>query len=73
MAAQPIATLPACRLAITQTALATVGIEFSTWQVLVDSIFPSAKTVEGILLAVRYCQARGLDVMKRPVHVVPMV
>ena len=51
MAAQPIAPLPACRLAITQTALATVGIEFSTWQVLVDSIFPSAKTVEGILLA----------------------
>lgn len=39
---------------------------------MVDSIFPTAKTVEGVLLAVRYCQARGLDVMKRPVHVVPM-
>jgi hypothetical protein len=40
--------------------------------VLVDSIFPSAKTQDGVMLAVRYCQARGLDVMKRPVHVVPM-
>jgi phage recombination protein Bet len=40
--------------------------------VLTDSIFPSAKTADGIALAVRYCQARGLDVMKRPVHVVPM-
>jgi phage recombination protein Bet len=44
----------------------------STWKVLTDSIFPSAKTAEGILLAVHYCAARNLDVMKRPVHVVPM-
>ena len=44
----------------------------NTWKVLTESIFPSAKTAEGILLAVRYCQARGLDVLKRPVHVVPM-
>ena len=44
----------------------------STWKVLTESIFPSAKTAEGILLAVHYCAARNLDVMKRPVHVVPM-
>ncbi|MFE8033090.1 recombinase RecT [Thiohalocapsa marina] len=44
----------------------------STWKVLTDSIFPSAKTAEGILLAVHYCAARNLDIMKRPVHVVPM-
>ncbi len=65
-------TLPACRLAIPQPSLAETGLDPATWQVLVESIFPAAKTVEGILLAVRYCQARGLDVMKRPVHVVPM-
>jgi phage recombination protein Bet len=64
-------TLPA-RLAINDTALAEVCLDRNTWQVLCDSIFPSAKTAEGILLAVRYCQARGLDVLKRPVHVVPM-
>jgi phage recombination protein Bet len=44
----------------------------STWKVLTESIFPSAKTAEGILLAVHYCAARNLDIMKRPVHVVPM-
>jgi phage recombination protein Bet len=67
--AEPMA--PA-RLAINDNALAEVGLDRNTWQVLCDSIFPSAKTAEGILLAVRYCQARGLDVLKRPVHVVPM-
>ena len=44
----------------------------SAWKVLTDSIFPTAKSAEGILLAVHYCLARNLDVMKRPVHVVPM-
>ena len=60
------------RLAINNNALAELGLDLNTWQVLTDSIFPSAKTAEGILLAVRYCQARGLDVLKRPVAVVPM-
>ncbi|MEA3643097.1 MAG: recombinase RecT [Lamprobacter sp.] len=44
----------------------------STWKVLTESIFPAAKTADGILLAVHYCAARNLDIMKRPVHVVPM-
>jgi phage recombination protein Bet len=67
-------TLPAAsgRLAVDNTALAELGLDRNTWRVLTDSIFPSAKTAEGVLLAVRYCQARGLDVLKRPVHVVPM-
>ncbi|NEV62333.1 phage recombination protein Bet [Thiorhodococcus minor] len=67
-----LTTLPACRLAIPPQALTELGLDPATWQVLVDSIFPSANTVEGVQLAVRYCQARGLDVMKRPVHIVPM-
>lgn len=65
-------TAQALRLAVNDTALSELGLDLNTWQVLCDSIFPSAKTPEGILLAVRYCQARGLDVLKRPVHVVPM-
>ena len=51
---------------------AALNLSPSSWKVLTDSIFPSAKTAEGILLAVHYCLARNLDVMKRPVHVVPM-
>lgn len=42
------------------------------WRVLVDQIFPSAKTVEAVLMALSYCRARNLDIYKRPVHIVPM-
>lgn len=42
------------------------------WRVLIDQIFPSAKTVEAIGMALAYCRARNLDIFKRPVHIVPM-
>jgi len=61
-----------CRIPVAAAVLAEIGLDPSTWTVLTDSIFPSAETPEGIVLAVRYCQARGLDIMKRPVHVVSM-
>jgi len=64
--------LPAVRLAVPEAALREVGLDMSAWKVLTETIFPSAKTPEGVLMAVRYCQARGLDIMRRPVHVVPM-
>ncbi len=69
--AEPV-SLPTARLPLPDNALKNLGLDGNTWKVLCESIFPSAKTAEGILLAVRYCQARGLDVLKRPVHVVPM-
>jgi len=54
--------LPDVRLAAPSTALAELGIDLGTWKVLTESIFPSAKTPEGVLLAVHYCQARKLDI-----------
>lgn len=42
------------------------------WRVLCETIFPSAKSAEAIVMAIDYCHARGLDVFKRPVHIVPM-
>lgn len=51
---------------------APAGVDPGQWKALVDAIFPSAKTVDGVMLAVTYCKARGLDIFKRPVHVVPM-
>lgn len=48
------------------------GVTPATWRVLTEAIFPSAKTPEAIVLALSYCKARGYDVMKRPVHIVPM-
>lgn len=48
------------------------GIDKGTWKVLVEAIFPAAKTVDSIVMALSYCKSRGLDIMKRPIHIVPM-
>lgn len=48
------------------------GVDRAGWSVLVDSIFPSARSSTAIALALSYCKARNLDIFKRPVHIVPM-
>lgn len=48
------------------------GIDGVMWRALVEGLYPSAQTPEGIILAVSYCKSRGLDIMKKPVHVVPI-
>lgn len=48
------------------------GVDQSAWRALVEAVFPAARTVEGVLLALSYCKARKLDPFKRPVHVVPI-
>lgn len=52
--------------------LGNAGVDEGKWRVLTDAIFPSAKTIEAVRLAIDYCQSRKLDIMKRPVHIVPM-
>ena len=47
-------------------------IDQRQWKVLIDSIWPGAQTIEGVCMAIAYCKARGLDPMKRPVHIVPV-
>lgn len=48
------------------------NIDKGEWKVLAEAIFPSAKTLEAVVMALAYCQARKLDVFKKPVHIVPM-
>lgn len=48
------------------------GIDSRQWGVLIDAVWPGAKTVEGVCLAISYCKARNLDPMKRPIHIVPI-
>lgn len=48
------------------------GVDKGAWKVLAEAIFPSAKTQEAVVMALAYCQARKLDVFKKPVHIVPM-
>src|SRR5215831_17557424 len=66
---------------MTSTAVATApvrtrlpvpaGVEPARWRVLTEAIFPNAKTTEAIVLAMDYCRVRGLDIMKKPVNIVP--
>lgn len=48
------------------------GIDAASWRALVEAVFPSAKTVEGVVLALAYCRGRNLDPMKKPIHIVPI-
>ncbi len=48
------------------------GVDRAGWKTLTDAIFPSARSVDSIVLALSYCRARKLDIFKRPVHIVPM-
>src|SRR5574344_1688099 len=41
------------------------------WNVLKETIFPDAKE-QSILMAVDYCKVRNLDILKKPVHIVPI-
>jgi phage recombination protein Bet len=51
--------------------LAMRGIDESTWNALCSSVYPGAKS-DSILMAIDYCRARNLDIMLKPVHLVPM-
>lgn len=48
------------------------GVDRAGWNALVGAIFPMAKSVDSVAMALSYCKARGLDVFKKPVHIVPM-
>ena len=47
------------------------GIDVATWNALTNSVFPGARE-ESIVLAVDYCRARKLDILKKPCHIVAM-
>jgi phage recombination protein Bet len=58
--------------AVTKTNLPALQMpENELIDVLRNSLYPGAKP-ESIKLVLGYCRARGLDPMKKPVHVVPM-
>lgn len=48
------------------------GYSQETWEVLSKGFFPSAKSVESIMLVTSYCAARKLDLMLKPFHIVPV-
>lgn len=42
------------------------------WRVLIDQCFPNVTNPASIALALDYCKVRGLDIYKKPIHIVPM-
>lgn len=68
----PPGSLPPSRLPIAASIAAEFDVKPADWRVLVDQIFPSAKSVEAVVMALAYCRKRNLDVFKKPVHIVPM-
>ena len=60
------------RIPYPEAAMSALAVDRAAWRTLIDTIFPAAKTTEGIFAAVAYCRARGLDVFKRPVSIVPV-
>lgn len=69
---QAVAVLQPPRIPYNKIYEERYGISGMQWRALVDAVYPSAKTPEGIILAVSYCQAKNYDVMKKMVHVVPI-
>lgn len=52
-------------------ALSQRGIDEPMWNALLSTVYPGAKE-ESVIMAVDYCRARKLDIMLKPVHLVPM-
>lgn len=48
------------------------GVDQGAWRVLTDAVFPAAERPESIIMALAYCQARKLDIFKKPVQIVPI-
>src|ERR1700731_2386338 len=47
-------------------------IDAAGWRALIDAVWPAAKTMNSVVMALSYCKARKLDPFKRPVHIVPV-
>ena len=69
---QQVATIAPPRLPYHPAIKDRFNVDKAGWKVLCESIFPSARTTEAIILALSYCQARRLDPYKRNIHIVPI-
>lgn len=69
---QQVATIAPPRLPFHPAVEQRFGVDRAGWKVLCESIFPSAKTPDAIILALSYCKARRLDPFKRNIHIVPI-
>lgn len=67
-----VATLQPSRMPLPPAVARDYNITAGKWRVLIDSVFPAARSIDAVLMAVAYCNERKLDILKKPVHIVPM-
>lgn len=60
------------RMPVAPSVLATLDLDENAMRVIQDQLYPTAKSIESIALALAYCRSRNLDIMKKPVHIVPV-
>jgi phage recombination protein Bet len=70
--AQQVAVIEPQRMQMPANVVADYGLNEDTWRALTDAVFPLAKSVGAVVMALAYCKKRNLDVFARVVHIVPM-
>lgn len=72
---EPVARFSAARLPwhpAIEDRFAEIGVTKTTWKVLTEAIWPAARSVDSVLMALAYCKSRRFDPFKRMVHIVPV-
>lgn len=69
---QAVAKIPQSRMPLAPAIAKEFDIAPTDWRVLVEQVFPTAKSPESVMLALAYCRKRNLDIFKKPIHIVPM-
>ena len=67
-----VATIQPPRMKMPENVAEEYSLNEDSWRALVDAVFPSAKTVGAVTMALAYCKKNSLDIFQRPVHIVPM-
>ena len=67
-----VAVVQPVRMAPPAGVLEQYNLTPDAWRATVDAVFPLAKTVGAVVMALAYCERHKLDVFQRVVHIVPM-
>jgi phage recombination protein Bet len=65
-----VAVIAPLRMAFPEVYKKEFEITETDWRALTDAVFPGARTIEAVGMALAYCKKRNLDIFKRPVHIV---
>lgn len=64
--------VPPMRLRLPAEVSEAFNISPVQWKALTEAVWPNATSIDSVVMALSYCQARKLDPFKKPVHIVPV-